>query len=159
MASSQDGSLYNIKKLVDLKMKEGTPMYNHLNEFNTIYSKLSAQGVRFDGPMRAIFLLITLPERWDTFCTALSNFAPPDGLTIAGVEGSLLTEEINRKTMNKGKGIALVVKGRANFIEKGGKKNESQSKSQDSKGKSVGDKDQQSRYSDTHHTNLITFIL
>ncbi|MCO5567519.1 hypothetical protein L7F22_021213 [Adiantum nelumboides] len=32
------------KKLVDLKMKEGTPMSNHLNEFNAIYNQLSAQG-------------------------------------------------------------------------------------------------------------------
>ena len=28
--------------LVDLKMKEGTSMSNHLNEFNTIFSNLSA---------------------------------------------------------------------------------------------------------------------
>ena len=78
-------------------------MSNHLNEFNTIYSLLSAQGVKFDERVRAMFLLITLAESWDTFRTALSNSAPPDGLTIAGVEGSLLTEETNRKTMDKGK--------------------------------------------------------
>ncbi|MCO5549895.1 hypothetical protein L7F22_003370 [Adiantum nelumboides] len=111
-------------------------MSNHLNEFNTIYSQLSAQGVRFHEPVRAMFLLITLLESWDTFRTALSNSAPPDGLTIASVEGSLLTEETNKKTMNKGKGTAFVVRGRANFREKGGKKNVSQSKSQDAKGKS-----------------------
>ncbi|MCO5566823.1 hypothetical protein L7F22_020504 [Adiantum nelumboides] len=84
--------VYWLKKLVDLKMKEGTPMSNHLNEFNTIYSQLSAQDVRFDEPVRAMFLLITLPKSWDTFRTALSNSTPPDGLTIAGVEGGLLTE-------------------------------------------------------------------
>ncbi|MCO5549225.1 hypothetical protein L7F22_002691 [Adiantum nelumboides] len=132
-ASSQ---VYWLKKLVDLKMKEGTPMSNDQNEFNTIYSQLSAQGVRFDEPVRAIFLLITLPESWNTFGIALSNSAPPDYLTIAGVEGSLLTEETNRKTMNKGKGTALVIRGRANFREKGGKKNESRSKSRNAKGKS-----------------------
>ena len=71
----------------------------------------TAQGVKFDEPVRAMFLLITLPESWDTFRTPLSNSAPPDGLTIAGVEGSLLTEETNRKTMDKGKGTALVVRG------------------------------------------------
>ncbi|MCO5615159.1 hypothetical protein L7F22_069448 [Adiantum nelumboides] len=118
------------------KMKEGTPMFNHLNEFNTIYSQLSAQGVRFDEPVRAMFLLITLPESWDTFCTALSNSAPPDGVIIAGVEGSLLREETTRKTINKGKGTTLVVRGRVAFREKDGKKNESQSKSRDAKGKS-----------------------
>ena len=94
---SAASQVYWLKKLVDLKMKEGTPMSNHLNEFNTIYSQLSAQGVKFDEPVRAMFLLITLPESWDTFRTALSNSAPPDGLTIAGVEGSLLIEETNRR--------------------------------------------------------------
>ncbi|MCO5597942.1 hypothetical protein L7F22_052029 [Adiantum nelumboides] len=66
-----------LKKLLDLKMKEGTSMSNHLNEFNTIYSQLSAQGIRFDDPVRAMFLLITLLESWDTFCKALSNSALP----------------------------------------------------------------------------------
>ncbi|MCO5574219.1 hypothetical protein L7F22_028001 [Adiantum nelumboides] len=76
--------VYWLKKLVDLKMKEGTPMSDHLNEFNTIYKQLSAQGVRFDEPVRAMFLLITLLESWDTFRTALSNFAPLDDLPIGG---------------------------------------------------------------------------
>ena len=83
-----------------------------------------------------MFLLITLPESWDTFWTALSNSAPPDGLTIAGVEGSLLTEETNRKTMDKGKGTALVVRGRAKEKEKGGKRHQSRSKYCNAKGKS-----------------------
>ncbi|MCO5570008.1 hypothetical protein L7F22_023723 [Adiantum nelumboides] len=48
---SSASQVYWRKKLVDLKMKEGTPMSNHLNEFNTIYSQLSAQGVRFDEPI------------------------------------------------------------------------------------------------------------
>ena len=59
---SAASQVYWLKKLVDLKMKEGTPMSNHLNEFNTIYSQLSAQGVKFDEPVRAMFLLITLQE-------------------------------------------------------------------------------------------------
>ncbi|MCO5603317.1 hypothetical protein L7F22_057466 [Adiantum nelumboides] len=52
---SATSQVYWLKKLVDLKMKEGTPISNHLNEFNTIYSELSAQGVRFDKPVRAMF--------------------------------------------------------------------------------------------------------
>ena len=66
--------------------------------------------------------MITLSESWDTFRTDLSNSAPPDGLTIAGVEESLLTEKTNKKTMDKGKGTTLVVRGRAKEKEKGGKR-------------------------------------
>ncbi|KAI5083625.1 hypothetical protein GOP47_0003368, partial [Adiantum capillus-veneris] len=133
---SAASQVYWLKKHVDLKIKEGTPMSDHLNEFNTIYSQLSAQGVKFDEPVRAMFLLITLPESWDTFRTNLSNSTPPDGLNIAGVEGSLLTEETNRKTMDKGKGTPLVVKGRTKEKYKGGKRNQSRSKSRNAKGKS-----------------------
>ncbi|MCO5596391.1 hypothetical protein L7F22_050452 [Adiantum nelumboides] len=64
---SAASQVYWLKKLVDLKMKEGTPMSNHLNEFNTIYSQLLAQGGRFDEPVGTMFLLITLSESWDTF--------------------------------------------------------------------------------------------
>ncbi|MCO5584677.1 hypothetical protein L7F22_038608 [Adiantum nelumboides] len=92
---SAASQVYWLKKLVDLKMKEGTPMSNHLNAFNIIYTQLSAQGVRFDEPVRAMFLLITLPKIWDTFRTALSNSAPPDGLTITSVEGSLSADKRN----------------------------------------------------------------
>ncbi|MCO5604734.1 hypothetical protein L7F22_058904 [Adiantum nelumboides] len=46
---SAASQVYWLNKLVDLKMKEGTPMFNHLNEFNTIYIQLSSQGVRGPG--------------------------------------------------------------------------------------------------------------
>ena len=39
---SAASQVYWLKQLVDLKMKEGTSMSNHLNDFNTIYSNLVA---------------------------------------------------------------------------------------------------------------------
>ena len=62
--------------------------------------------------MKALFLLITLPESWETFCTAISNSAPAaTGLTSANVESSLLTEEVNRKNLDSNRGsTALVVR-------------------------------------------------
>ena len=93
---SAASQVYWLKKLVDLKMKEGMSMSNHLNEFNTIFSQLTAQGIKFEDPIKAMFLLVTLPESWETFRTALSNSAPATSLTSANVEDSLLTEEVNR---------------------------------------------------------------
>jgi len=72
---SAASQVYWLKKLVDLKMKEGMPMSNHLNEFNTIFSQLTAQGIKFEDSVKAMFLLVTLPESWETFRTTLSNFA------------------------------------------------------------------------------------
>lgn len=118
--------IYWLKKLVDLKMKEGTAMSNHLNEFNTIFSQLSAQEIVFSDLVKAMFLLITLPNSWETFRIALSNSVVLDGLTSANVEGSLHIEEVNRKNTDKGKNEALVVRGRKSSR---GKKKNSQGRS------------------------------
>ena len=97
---SAASQVYWLKQLVDLKMKDGTPMSSHLNEFITIFSQLSAQEVEFEDSVKALFLLITLPESWDTFQTTISNSAPASGLTSTNVESSLLTKEVNRKNLN-----------------------------------------------------------
>ena len=110
-------------------MNKGTSMSNHLNEFHTICSQLIAQEILFLDIVKAMFLLITLPDSWDTFRTALSNSVTPDGLTSANVEGSLLTEEVNQKNTKKGKGSALVVRGRQKTKEKKGSSQKIQNRS------------------------------
>ncbi|MCO5571508.1 hypothetical protein L7F22_025248 [Adiantum nelumboides] len=66
-----------------------------------------------------MFLLVTLPKSWDTFCTAISNSAPVAALRVANVEGSLLIEEEKRKNLDPSshRSNGLVVHGRSN--EKG----------------------------------------
>ncbi len=91
-------------------------MSSHLNEFNTIFSQLSAQEIKFDDFVKEIFLLVTLSESWDTFCIAMSNYTPARGLTSANVEISLLTEEVNKKNLDNtrsGGGNALTARGRS----------------------------------------------
>lgn len=112
-------------------------MSNHLNEFNTIFSQLSAQEVEFKDSVKALFLLITLPENWDIFCTAISNSAPASGLTSANVESSLLTEEVNTKNLDNTHGsTTLVVRGRSKDKKKGESRGKSRSKS---RGRNVKD--------------------
>ena len=60
--ASQIYWLKKLKKLMDLKMKEGTPMSNHLNEFHTLFIQLTVQEVQIQDSMKAMFLLIALPE-------------------------------------------------------------------------------------------------
>ena len=134
---SATSQVYWLKQLVDLKMKEGTAMLSHLNDFNTIFSNLSAQDVEFEDSVKALFLLITLPESWDIFCIAISNSAPAGGLTVTNVESSLLTEEVNRKNLNNTRGgLALVVRGRSDK-KKGPNKNKSKSKSRERSAKDM----------------------
>ena len=77
-----------------------------------------------------MFLLVTLVEGWETFCIALSNFAYVVGLTSVNVEGSLLTEEVNRKNSEPTKGsTTLVVRGRSNAKGKSGERSKTRNKS------------------------------
>ena len=103
-------------------------MSNHLNDFNTIYSNLVAQEVEFPDSVKAFFLLITLPDSWDTFRTAISNCALPSGLTEANVASSLLKEEVNRKNLDSTRsGTTLYVGGRSQ--DKGKSQDRARSKS------------------------------
>ena len=47
---------------VHLKMAEGTPVTQHLNEFNTITNQLSSVEIDFDDEIRALILLASLPN-------------------------------------------------------------------------------------------------
>ena len=80
--------------------------------------------------MKALFLLITLPESWDMFRTAISNFAQASGLTSTNVENSLLTKEVNRKNLDNTRGgNALYVRDRSKEREKTDDKGKNRSKS------------------------------
>ena len=64
---------------------------------------MQAQKLEFGDEVKAIFLLCSLPESWDTFCIMISNSVPDGMLTFNDVVGSLLAEEIRRKSMDQGK--------------------------------------------------------
>ncbi|MCO5594089.1 hypothetical protein L7F22_048110 [Adiantum nelumboides] len=92
-----------LKKLIDLCKKHTTPMSTHLNEFKTILSQLQSQEVKFQDSVKVVFLLVTLPDSWDIFCTAISNSAPDYGLKCTYVESILLMEELNCKNVDDSK--------------------------------------------------------
>ena len=85
-------------------------MSNHLSEFNSVFDQASGQGIELNDSLKALFLLITLPDNWDTFRSTVSMNAAADGLSSVTVEASLLTEEVNRNNNETSKnGSALVV--------------------------------------------------
>ena len=88
---SAASQIYEMKQLVDLKMKDGTSMSNHLSEFNSMFDQVSGQGKELNDSLKALFLLITLSDSWDTFCTTVSTNAVADGLSFVTVESILLT--------------------------------------------------------------------
>ena len=53
--------VFLMKCLFNMKMAEGGSVVDHLNEFNTITSKLSSMGINFDEEIRALLILCSLP--------------------------------------------------------------------------------------------------
>lgn len=60
----------------------------------------------FDDKLKAIFLLMTLPDSWEAMVVSLSN---NPNLTFDGVRGSILNEEIRRKTSGEGNASADMI--------------------------------------------------
>ena len=57
---SANNKVYLMKKLFNLKKAEGTPVAQHLNEFNTITNQLSTMEIEFDDEVHALILSTSL---------------------------------------------------------------------------------------------------
>ena len=51
-----------MKRLYNLKMKEGASVAEHLNEFNIITSQLASIKINLDDEIRAILLMCSMPD-------------------------------------------------------------------------------------------------
>ena len=104
-----------------------------------LFSQLTTQQIVFDDIVKAMFLLVTLLELWDTFKIAISNSVPIGALTNANEKSSLLTEEVNQNN-NVGSSkssSAMVVIGRFWDRQKSNNKDKSRSKSRTGNKKDV----------------------
>ena len=70
---SANNKVHLMKKLFNLKMAENALVAQHLNEFNTITTQLSSIEIDFDNEIRALIVLTSLPNNWETMRMAESN--------------------------------------------------------------------------------------
>ena len=76
-------------------MSKGGSVADHLNEFNTLTSQLSAIKVNFDDEVKAIPILCLLPKIWNNLVMDVSNFIPGSNtLKFDDVVGVVLSEEM-----------------------------------------------------------------
>jgi hypothetical protein len=59
-----------------LRYKEGIPIANHVNEFQGILNQLSSMGITFEDEVRALLLLGSIPDTWETLKVTIRNSAP-----------------------------------------------------------------------------------
>ena len=65
-----------MKRLFNMKMSKGGSVADHLNEFNTLTSRLSSVKVSFDDEVRPLLILCSLPESWNNLVMAVNNSVP-----------------------------------------------------------------------------------
>ena len=100
------------RKLVNLKLKEGRFVAEHLSEFQDLVNQMVTMKLIIDNELQALLLMSSLPNSWETLVVSLSNSAPNGVLQLAMVKDSLFNEETRRKDMGKDNAQVLVTKNR-----------------------------------------------
>jgi hypothetical protein len=72
MKKSLMNRIFLKRQLYSLRMKEGTKITDHLNNFNTLLVQLTSMGVKFKFENKTITILCSFPESWDHFVTSIS---------------------------------------------------------------------------------------
>ena len=86
-----------IRRLVNLKYKDGNNIVEHISSFQGIVNKLVAMKMNIDDEMQASLLLRSLPDSWETLVVTVSN-SPPNGiLAMESVKDNLSYKDTRRK--------------------------------------------------------------
>ena len=109
-----------MKRLFNMKMSEGGSIVNHLNEFNTLTNQLSSAKVNFDDEVRALIILCSLPESWNSLVMVVSNYVPSSNtLKFDDVVGVILSKDMGRKITGETSGNVLTMESRGRQREIG----------------------------------------
>jgi len=104
-----NNKMFLIKKMLGLKLQEGTLCADHLNTLQGIMNQLSDMGIKFDDEIQGLFLLGSLPNSWETFRISLSNSASDGVLSMDIVKSSVLNEEMRRKSQDSSSESGVLV--------------------------------------------------
>ena len=85
------------RKLVNLKLKEGRFVAEHLSEFLDLVNQMVTMKLIIEDELQALLLMSSLLDNWETLVVLLSNSAPNGVLQLAMVKDSLFNEETRRK--------------------------------------------------------------
>ena len=88
---------YLIRKLVNMKYKEGNSMPEHLSSFQEIVNQLTTNEITLSDELQALLLLSSLPDSWEVLVVTLTNSALNSKLTLSMVKESMLNEEARRR--------------------------------------------------------------
>ncbi|GJV83806.1 retrovirus-related pol polyprotein from transposon TNT 1-94 [Tanacetum coccineum] len=99
---SASNKVFLIRQLVNTKMNEGASVADHVNEFNSILSRLMSVDIKFDDEVQALLLLSSLPESWSGTVTAVSGSTGSTKLKFDNIRDLIIGEDIRRNIMDSG---------------------------------------------------------
>ncbi|KAF5760066.1 putative RNA-directed DNA polymerase [Helianthus annuus] len=95
---SASNKVFLIRQLVNTKMKEGMSVTAHINEFNSIISRLASVEIKFEDEVQALLLLSSLPDSWSGTVTAVSSASGTTKLTFDSIRDLIVNEDIRRRS-------------------------------------------------------------
>ena len=81
-------------------MKESDLVHTHLNEYQSLSSQISVQGMTIEDELRAMLLMSSLPSSWETYVTTVCN-ASTTAVKYPEVTSTILNEAARRKSFAK----------------------------------------------------------
>ena len=85
--------MFLIKQLMHLRYRDDTSVADHVNAFQGIINQLSSMGIAFDDEVRALLLLGSLSDTWETLKVTLCNSAPNGTISWNLVKTKVINEE------------------------------------------------------------------
>ena len=112
---SAANKVFLIRDLVNTRMKEGSSVTVHINNMNSILSRLESVQIKFEDEVQALLLLSSLPDSWSGTVTAVTSSAGSKKLTFEGIRDLILGEAVRRNNSGESSsGLLNVGRGRSN---------------------------------------------
>lgn len=136
LAKSLTNKLHLKRQLYRLKMEEGGSLMEHMNVFNGYLDQLRKVDVKIDEEDKALLLLTSLPDSYDTLVTTL--LYGKDTVSLEQVQSSLVSHcTQKRSSFEDGESAALAVQSGNREKKSDGRSGWSNGSSSSSRGKGV----------------------
>ncbi|KAM1386098.1 hypothetical protein ACFX2F_032598 [Malus domestica] len=130
MTKSLTNRLYLKQRLYTIRMTEGTPIQNHLDEFNKVIMDLKSMDNKIDDEDQSLILLCSLPPSYANFVETL--LYGRDSICMENVKAALNSRELKNKVfgnLNDSHSEAFIARGRDREYGSGSNKGNLRSKS------------------------------
>ena len=109
--------VYLMRRLFNLQMSKNGSVSDHINEFNMIVIQLNYMDINFKDEIKALILMPSLPESWDTVVSAISSSRGSEKLKFDEIRDVVLSKSIHKREVGDSSGSALSIdrRGRSNM--------------------------------------------